>query len=277
MEATGPGASVRGDFSADGVLLVRWASADFATFCRFLQVFDRLLGAFCGHWVLFASMTCAYLYVNNFSPACLAWELHSLHRSGPPWHGHEPCRGRRPEPHPGQGGRSPAREVAEIAENGGDGERAARKNCSAGPCAPRMSSNPTREGEPTPGPAFAGGFGVASKTPWQAGGRQSGLRDLQPQASRLKPAVMRGKAGGGAGERTRKPEPGNRKKGAKEGAGNACRRESSLESSQLSSMSPELPELSSMSPELHRNSPGAPGRCQSGDRCGQVRIDKEYV
>ena len=27
--------------------------------------------------------------------------------------------------------------------------RATRKNCSAGPCAPRMSSNPTREGEPS--------------------------------------------------------------------------------------------------------------------------------
>jgi hypothetical protein len=25
-------------------------------------------------------MSCAYLYVNNFFPACLAWELHSLHR-----------------------------------------------------------------------------------------------------------------------------------------------------------------------------------------------------
>jgi len=48
----------------------------------------------------------------------------AVHRSGPPWHGHEPCRGRRPEPHPGPGGRSPlagqarrgltaAREIAE--------------------------------------------------------------------------------------------------------------------------------------------------------------------
>jgi len=49
------------------------------------------------------------------------------HGSGPPWHGHKPCRGRRPEPYPGQGGRTPlagqarrgltaAREIAESAE-----------------------------------------------------------------------------------------------------------------------------------------------------------------
>ena len=81
-EPTGPGAGARGDFSADGVLLVRWASADFATFCRFLQVFDRLLGAFCGHRGLFASMSCACLYVNNFFSASLAWDLLTSNRKG---------------------------------------------------------------------------------------------------------------------------------------------------------------------------------------------------
>jgi len=80
LEPIGPGASVQGDFSADGVPLVRWASADFATFCSFLRGFWPVLGAFCGHWALFASMSCAYLYVNNYFSASLAWDLRSLHR-----------------------------------------------------------------------------------------------------------------------------------------------------------------------------------------------------
>ncbi|MBA7569048.1 hypothetical protein ES708_10785 [subsurface metagenome] len=32
-------------------------------------------------FALFPSMPCAYLYVNNFFPASLAWDLRSLHRS----------------------------------------------------------------------------------------------------------------------------------------------------------------------------------------------------
>ena len=46
-EATGPGGGVRGDFSADGVLLVRWAGGFLpflASFCSFLTRFDRFLG-----------------------------------------------------------------------------------------------------------------------------------------------------------------------------------------------------------------------------------------
>ena len=40
----------------------------FALFCRFLRVFGRFLGAFCGNFGLLPSMSCAYLYVHNFPP-----------------------------------------------------------------------------------------------------------------------------------------------------------------------------------------------------------------
>jgi len=82
LEPIGPGASVRGLFSADGVLLVRWASGFLPFFAPFLRFFDRFLGAFCGHWALFASMSCAYLYVNNYFSAPLAWNVLTSNRKG---------------------------------------------------------------------------------------------------------------------------------------------------------------------------------------------------
>ena len=75
LEATGPGASARADFSADGVLLVRWASANFDFFRGFFTFFDRFLPVFVPFFALFPSMSWAYLYVNNFFPASLAWFL----------------------------------------------------------------------------------------------------------------------------------------------------------------------------------------------------------
>jgi hypothetical protein len=82
LEATGPGASVRGVFSAEGVPLVRWASGNFDFFRGFFTLLDRFLPVFVPFFALFSSMPCAYLYVNNFFPVSLAWELHSLHRRG---------------------------------------------------------------------------------------------------------------------------------------------------------------------------------------------------
>ena len=65
-EATGPGASARADFSADGVLLVRWASANFDFFRGFFTFLARFLPVFGPYFALFPSMSCAYLYVHNF-------------------------------------------------------------------------------------------------------------------------------------------------------------------------------------------------------------------
>ena len=78
----GPGASVRGVFSAEGVLLVRWASANFDFFRGFFTFLARFLPVFVPNFALFPSMSCAYLYVNNYFSVSLAWELHSLHRRG---------------------------------------------------------------------------------------------------------------------------------------------------------------------------------------------------
>ena len=161
---------------------------EFALFCSFLRVFGRFLPAFCGNLVLFASMPCAYLYVNNFFPASLAWELRSLQRSpaeGPCGKGPFLTWGGRCGPRlaaASQGGRSPAREIAESAEKGGNRERATRKNCSAGPCAPRMSSNPTREGEPSRYTFRLRQELRRDKTPWQAGGKagSGGRKCLSP-------------------------------------------------------------------------------------------------
>jgi len=66
LEATGPGASVRGDFSADGVPLVRWASGNFDFFRGFFLFLERFLPVFVPFFALFPSMPCAYLYVHNF-------------------------------------------------------------------------------------------------------------------------------------------------------------------------------------------------------------------
>jgi hypothetical protein len=79
-ESTGPGASAGGDFSADGVLLVRWASANFDFFRGFFTFLGRFLPVFRPFFALFPSMSWAYLYVNNFFPVSLAWGLRSLHR-----------------------------------------------------------------------------------------------------------------------------------------------------------------------------------------------------
>ena len=75
LEPVGPGGGARGDFSADGVLLVRWASANFDFFRGFFAFFDRFLPVFVPNFALFPSMPCAYLYVNNFFPASLACRL----------------------------------------------------------------------------------------------------------------------------------------------------------------------------------------------------------
>jgi len=75
LEATGPGASVRGLFSAEGVLLVRWASANFDFFRGFFTFLVRFLPVFGPYFALFPSMPCAYLYVNNFFPVSLAWNV----------------------------------------------------------------------------------------------------------------------------------------------------------------------------------------------------------
>ena len=81
-EPTGPGASVRGVFSADGVLLVRWASADLVPFSTFFAFLARFLPVFAPYFALFPSMPCAYLYVNNYFSVSLARDLHSLQRRG---------------------------------------------------------------------------------------------------------------------------------------------------------------------------------------------------
>jgi len=66
LEPIGPGASVQGFFSADGVLLVRWASANFDFFRGFFTFLVRFLPVFVPNFALFPSMPCAYLYVHNF-------------------------------------------------------------------------------------------------------------------------------------------------------------------------------------------------------------------
>ena len=68
LEPIGPGASARADFSADGVLLVRWASANFDFFRGFFAFLVRFLPVFVPFFALFPSMPCAYLYVHNFPP-----------------------------------------------------------------------------------------------------------------------------------------------------------------------------------------------------------------
>ena len=68
LRATGPGAGVRGDFSTDGVPLVRWASADLGPFSTFFAFLARFLPVFRPYLALFPSMSCAYLYVHNFPP-----------------------------------------------------------------------------------------------------------------------------------------------------------------------------------------------------------------
>jgi len=80
LEPIGPGAGVRADFSAEGVLLVRWASANFDFFRGFFLFLDRFLPVFVPYFALFPSMPCAYLYVSNFFPVSLAWDLHTSNR-----------------------------------------------------------------------------------------------------------------------------------------------------------------------------------------------------
>jgi len=65
-EPTGPGASVRAVFSAEGVPLVRWASGNFDFFRDFFTFLMRFLPVFGAYFALFPSMPCAYLYVHNF-------------------------------------------------------------------------------------------------------------------------------------------------------------------------------------------------------------------
>ena len=75
LEPTGPGAGVRGLFSAEGVPLARWASGNFDFFRGFFAFLARFLPVLGPYFALFPSMPCAYLYVNNFFPARLAWDL----------------------------------------------------------------------------------------------------------------------------------------------------------------------------------------------------------
>jgi len=56
LEALGPGASAGGVFSADGVLLVRWASANFDFFRGFFAFLVRFLPVFVPYFALFPSM-----------------------------------------------------------------------------------------------------------------------------------------------------------------------------------------------------------------------------
>jgi len=74
-EPIGPGAGVRGLFSADGVLWVRWASANFDFFRGFFTFLVRFLPVFGAYFALFPSMSCAYLYVNNYFSVSLAWNV----------------------------------------------------------------------------------------------------------------------------------------------------------------------------------------------------------
>jgi len=75
LRATGPCGGVRGVFSADGVPLVRWASANFDFFGGFFTFLGRFLPVLGPYFALFPSMPCAYLYVNNFFPVSLAWNV----------------------------------------------------------------------------------------------------------------------------------------------------------------------------------------------------------
>ena len=81
-EPIGPGAGVRADFSAEGVLLVRWAGANFDFFRGFFPFLVRFLPVFRPYFALFSSMSCAYLYVNNYFSASLAWNVHTSNRKG---------------------------------------------------------------------------------------------------------------------------------------------------------------------------------------------------
>ena len=66
LEPIGPGASAGGDFSADGVLLVRRASGNFDFFRGFFTFLVRFLPVFVPNFALFPSMSCTCLYVHNF-------------------------------------------------------------------------------------------------------------------------------------------------------------------------------------------------------------------
>ncbi|MGB2755375.1 MAG: hypothetical protein WBD75_05915, partial [Phycisphaerae bacterium] len=59
LEPTGPGAGVRGFFSADGVPLVRWASGNFDFFRGFFLFLVRFLPVFVPFFALFPSMSWA--------------------------------------------------------------------------------------------------------------------------------------------------------------------------------------------------------------------------
>ena len=158
LEPTGPGASVWGVFSADGVLLVRWASANFDFFRGFFTFLDRFLPVFVPFFALFPSMSCAYLYVNNYFSVSLAWFLLQ-----------------------------------------GEGQRAGHF---------RLPICDFRFGRPQKGPTRGGGNpSIPAPTPKGRRGERAGTQ------GRLRGSGQA--AGWGAGERTRKPEPGNRKKGAK--------------------------------------------------------------
>jgi hypothetical protein len=90
-----------------------------------LRVLVRFLPVFGPYFALFSSMSCACLYVNNFFPASLAWELPSLQRSpeGPflTWGG----RRERPPPKGSKGNRDAAgkRRKAGMEERRNNAER----------------------------------------------------------------------------------------------------------------------------------------------------------
>jgi len=205
LEPTGPGAGVRGVFSADGVLLVRWASANFDFFRGFFAFFDRFLPVFVPNFALFPSMPCAYLYVNNYFSVSLARELHSLQRSGP-----------RPEPHPGQGGRSP------LAGQARRGLTAARE----GAAGHGRGRSPAREHAEDGGDRGKGGGKRHGLQPRRAGAENaegdSGNRDLgtRPLDHALRQAQGR-EHGRTARAALRFSKGGNRKRGGKRQAGRA--------------------------------------------------------
>jgi len=178
LEPIGPGAGVRGLFSAEGVPWVRWASANlhfFAVFCGFFAGFCRLFVAI---WCFSHPCHVHTFMLITFFPRLWRGICAAFNAAG---HGR---------------GRSPAREIAEA-------------------CPERAACPEPVEGS-------------------ESKGRKGRIGGKKVQNAECRVQNGRQTAGDAAGEK-------------QDGmAGNACRRKSpyppnsSLESSQLSSMSPEL-------------------------------------
>jgi hypothetical protein len=110
------------------VLLVRWASANFDFFRGFFLFLGRFLPVFVPFFALFSSMSCAYLYVNNYFSVTLAWNVLTSNRKG-----RKARKGRIGEP-----GFVPARRDYAVAggENGKATANGNIKVCHGRPCLP---------------------------------------------------------------------------------------------------------------------------------------------